>query len=181
MFSKEYWSSSAEKLHSTKYLAIMASMIALKIVVSYWYIPVADNLRILFTFLFVSVESCILGPVAAVVSGMVTDILSFIIHPTGPFFFGYTLSSMAGSLIYALFLYRQKITLWRLAGSKICVNYLVNLLMGSLWSSMMFSKGFYYYFTKSIIKNTVLLPVEIAAMYAVFKIIMPTLEKRHLI
>ena len=46
---------------------------------------------------------------------------------------------------------------------------------------MMFSKGFYYYFTKSIIKNTVLLPVEIAAMYAVFKIIMPTLEKRHLI
>ena len=181
MFKKDYWTSSAAKLRSTKFLAVMAIMIAMKVVISAWYIPVGENLRIHVTFFITAIEGCILGPVAAAVSGGITDVLSFMIHPTGPFFFGYTLSSIAGSFIYGLLFYRTKVTLPRIIAAKALVNYLVNVLLGSLWSAMMFSKGYIFYATQSVIKNTLLLPLEIIALYAVFRIVLPILQHRQMI
>ena len=79
MFTKEYWVSSFKKLSSTTYLALIAIFIAMKTIVSIWYIPVSDNLHIAFTFLVVAIESCIIGPGAGMVSGAITDIVSFMI------------------------------------------------------------------------------------------------------
>ena len=64
MFSKEYWLSSAKKLKSVKYLAIIACMIALKIAVGSIRIPVSENLRITVTYIVVALESTIVGPAA---------------------------------------------------------------------------------------------------------------------
>ena len=86
MFSKEYWQSSAEKLKSVRYLSIMGMMIALKICLSGVYFPVGENLHISITFIIVAIEASILGPVSGMVSGAITDIVSFMIHPDGPFF-----------------------------------------------------------------------------------------------
>ena len=77
MFSKEYWQSSAEKLKSVRYLSIMGMMIALKICLSVVYFPVGENLHISITFIIVAIESSILGPVSGMVSGAITDIVSF--------------------------------------------------------------------------------------------------------
>lgn len=181
MFTKDYWLSSANKLKQTRYLALIATMIAMKVVVSWLYVPVGESLRIYLTFLIVSIEAAIIGPVAAMVSGGITDIVSFMIHPTGPFFFGYTISSICGGLIYALFFYQRRISIPRIAGAKFCVNYLINVLMGSLWSAMMYSKGYIFYATQSVIKNTLMLPIEIVLLYIVFKMILPYLEKRNLV
>ncbi|NCB34255.1 MAG: hypothetical protein EOM64_10360 [Erysipelotrichia bacterium] len=60
-------------------------------------------------------------------------------------------------------------------------NYLINVLLGSCWSAMLYSKGYYYYFAKSLVKNTILLPFEVAALYALFKLLMPYLRKKKLI
>ena len=180
MFNREYWASSAEKLRSTKYLAIMAAMIAMKIVVASYYLPLGDNLRVYVSFLLVALEACILGPVAGMVSGALSDILGFMIFPNGPFFLGYTLTAMSSSLIYSLFLYRTQITAARLASAKVLVNYLVNVLMGSLWSAILYSRGYWYYLVKSLIKNTLLLPFEIAALIAVFNLLLPYLIKTNL-
>lgn len=48
------------------------------------------------------------------VFGFVEDILGFILQPTGDFFPGYTLSTMAGVLVYALCFYRR--------GSRCCAS-----------------------------------------------------------
>ena len=77
MFTKEYWKSSAEKLRSTKYLAIMAATIAMKTALSFFYIPISENLHISFGYLLTAIEGAVLGPVAAAVSGGVTDIVKF--------------------------------------------------------------------------------------------------------
>ena len=181
MFSKEYWKSSADKLKSVRYLALIAAFTAMKCIVSGIYIPVGENLRIGISFLFTTVEAAIIGPVAAMLSGAVTDIVSFMIWPSGPFFFGYTLSSICGGLVYALFLYRRRITVLRLFGAKFVVNYAVNVLMGSVWSAMLYSKGYIYYAGKSLIKNTLMLPVEVILLTAVFNILLPVLTSRKLI
>lgn len=172
------WKSSAEKLHQTKYLALMAAMIALKTVLSMYYIPVSENLRVSISFLIVALEASIVGPAASIVSGAVTDLVSFVLFPDGAFFFGYTITAMLGELIYALFLYQKKITWQRLFLSKLLNNYLVNVLLGSLWSAILYSKGYYWYLARSAVKNTILLPFEVLALAALFKLLLPVLQKR---
>lgn len=181
MFSKEYWLSSAKKLKSVKYLAIIACMIALKIAVGSIRIPVNENLRITVTYIVVALESTIVGPAAGMVSAFVTDNLSFILYPDGAYFPGYTLTAMLGSLIYSLCLYQKKITITRIAIAKTINNYLVNVAIGSLWSSMLYGNAYIVYATKSLIKNTILLPVEIVLLVVVLNLLLPVLQKKKLV
>lgn len=43
------------------------------------------------------------GPVVGGIMGGIGDILKFLIKPTGPYFFGYTLNAMLGPVIYGIF------------------------------------------------------------------------------
>ena len=180
MFS-DYWKSSAEKLKSVRYLALLALFIGIKTVLAGVYIPVSENLRISVTFLVTTVEAAIFGPAAGIISGAVTDILGYMLFPTGPFFIGYTITAMSSLLIYSLFFYRRQISVAKIIGAKTLVNYLVNVLMGSLWSSIMFGKAYMFYMAKSLVKNSILLPAEIIMIIIVFNLMIPFLEKQKLI
>lgn len=172
---------SMNHLKSVNYLALIAIFIALKIAIGTFFIPVGDNLRVYFTFAITAVESAIIGPIPALVSGFVSDLLGFLIHPFGPFFAGYVLSSMLGSLVYALFLYDTTITITKLALAKTIVNLFVNALLGSIWSTILYSKGFIFYVSSSLIKNIALLPFEILGLVLLFNALIPFLEKKNLI
>ena len=65
----------------------------------------------------------------------------------------------------------------RLAVCKLCVNLLVNVLLGSVWSAMLMGNAYVYYLAKSIVKNTILLPVEIVMLTLLFGALMPMLKK----
>lgn len=173
------WKTSAKNLKNVRYLALIAAFIALKIILSAAYIPVSENLRIGISFLVVAMEASIVGPVAGMVSGAVTDILSFIVFPNGPFFPGYTLTAMLGELFYALFLYNKKITVVRIVIAKIMNNYIVNVGLGSLWSSMLYGNAFMVYFARSIIKNTILLPLEVILLVVLFNLLGRILVRKH--
>ena len=181
MFTKEYWKSSAAKLRQTKYLAIMATMIALKAVLANFSIPLSETLRINFGYMVTSVEAAVVGPVAGMISGAVSNTVNFMIRPSGTFFVGYTISAMLGELFYGLFFYRRRITLPSIIAAKASVNYLINVLLGSLWSSMLYSKGYIYYAGKSVIKNTIMLPIEITLLFLIFKMVLPFLQRRQLV
>lgn len=179
--NQDFWKSSAAKLKSVRYLAVMAFFIGIKTILSGVFIPVSDNLRISISFLFTTVEAAIMGPAAGMISGAVTDILGYMLFPTGPFFPGYTVTAMTTMLIYSFFFYLQQISVIRIILAKATVNYFVNVLMGSLWSSIMFGKAYLYYMTKSLVKNTLMLPIEIIMIIIVFNLMIPFLEKRKLI
>ena len=181
IFTKEYWLSSWRKLKSVKYLAIMGMMIAMKVVLNNIRIPVSDNLNIMFTYIPAALEGLIIGPAAAMVSGFITDMLGVMTSNYGPFFPGYTLTKILSGLIYGLFFYRQKPTLPRIAACKVVINYGINVALGSLWSSMMMGKAYMVYFSTSIVKNTILLPIEIAILYLVFRVITPILKRKGII
>ncbi len=178
LFKQSYWKSAISNTKNIRMLSLCALLIALQIAIASFYIPVAENLRIYGTFFIVSLYSAIAGPIMALSCAFIADTLGFILHPQGAYFFGYTVSAMLGSLIYALFLYRQKITLFKLFLSKLLVNIFINAVLGSLWTSMLFSKGFYFYFSLSITKNLILLPLEVVLLYFVFKTINPYLYKK---
>lgn len=181
MFSKSYWKSSADNLKNVRMLAFIALMIALKIVIGFIRIPVGENLRITLTYIVVAIEGMVVGPIAGITSAFITDNLSFILFPDGAYFPGYTLTAMLGSFFYSIFLYQKKATWTRLTFAKICNNYLVNVLLGSLWSSMLYGKAYLVYATTSLIKNTLLLPIEIILLMIAIKFIYPILKNKNLV
>lgn len=181
LLTKAYWYDAVHHKNKTLFLCVLALMMALGITISAFFIPVGDNLRIYFSFIPKAIACAIGGPVVALCYGFCSDILGFIIHPSGAFFPGYILSSMLGCLIYALFLFHQRITIVKLFLCKLFVNVFVNLCLGSLWSSMLSGKGYYYYFAKSVIKNTLMLPLEVLLLYVIFQALLPTLCKMKLI
>lgn len=144
-----------------------------------FYIPMpfGDNLRVYFGYFTNSMCCMVCGPVMALIFGFVRDILGFLANSSGGFFFGYTLSAMLGSLVYALFFYRARITVVRILCCKLIINVCVNILLGSLWSAILFSKGYYFYMVSSTVKNLMLLPVEVILLVLFYQVTLPILVK----
>ena len=120
-------------------------------------------------------------PFLALSSGMIADLLGFVLHPVGAFFPGYTLSAMLGSLVYALFFYRSKINIVRIVLAKLTVNLFINVLLGSVWSVIIGKHGYLYYLTSSVIKNSIMLPIECIMLYLLFTALTPVLARMKLV
>jgi len=181
MLTSAYWKSTVNQSNKLTILSVTALMIALNIAISAYFIPVGENLRVYFSFIPTAIAGLIGGPAIALGYGFTCDILGFIIHPSGPFFPGYLLSSMLGALIYALYFYRARITVVKILLCKLTVNILINIGLNSLWSAMLFGKGYYYYLVKSIIKNILMLPIEVIILISIFQVILPLASKMKLI
>lgn len=167
-------------MNKTKSLVVLALLLASHIAVSLFYIPVGENLRIYFTYIIVITVAVIYQPTTAVIYALIEDLLAFYLYPTGPFFMGYTLTAVAAMLIYSFFL-RQKISLKRIILAKVSVNIFVNILLNSLWSKILYHNAYLYYVANSIIKNTVLLPLEILIIVSFLHLVTPLLFKHGLI
>ena len=181
-FSGAYWKQSIADSKSIRMLTVAALLIALRLILKNFNIPISQGQNIYFGYIFNAIGAMIYGPVMGVLTGFVVDILGFILFPSPyGFFFGYTITAMAGSFIYALFFYRTKITVLKIALAKISVNVLVNIGLGALWSSMLYGKGYFYYLAKSVVKNVVMLPVEIFLLYFFLQLMIPILIRMQLI
>ncbi|MEA5011548.1 MAG: folate family ECF transporter S component [Angelakisella sp.] len=176
-----WWRSALAEVRSFRTLILAALLLALRIVISSFYIPVGENLKIFFSFFVSGLGGVIFGPFVALLYGFASDILGYILHPDGGFFPGYVLSAMAGAFFYALFLYRSRITVLRIFLCKACINLLVNVGLGSLWSAMIYGKGYYYYLVKSVIKNLTLLPVETFLLVIFLGVMLPVMSKSGIV
>ncbi|MEL4861386.1 folate family ECF transporter S component [Pseudoflavonifractor phocaeensis] len=177
-FSAGYWRAAAADFRKPRVLAFAALMIAACVALSYIpSIPIGDGgVRVTWGFLARSLCGLVGGPVTALVFGFAEDTISFFIHPTGAYFPGYALTTMLGTMIYALFLYRTKVTVVRIFWAKLCTNAL-NVVLGSLWSAILYSKGYLYYMTTSLVKNVVMLPVQTAMLCFLLAALLPILGR----
>lgn len=181
-FSAAYWRSALADFKKLRILTFAALMIAACVALSYVpSIPIGDGgVRVTWGFLARSVCGMVGGPITALVFGLAEDTVSFMIHPTGAYFPGYALTTMLGTMIYALFLYRAKPTLMRVFLAKLFTNVL-NVFLGSLWSAILYSKGYLYYMTTSFWKNLISLPVQTVMLFLLLKALTPALQQMGLI
>lgn len=176
-FSATYWKQAASELKSLRTLLLAAFFIAIRVALKTVYIPVADNLNVYVGFVANALSGAICGPVIALISGGVCDLLGWLIAPQGPFNPVFTLIEMAGSLIYALWLYKTPITLGKLFGAKATVNVIVNITLEPIALSFMYSKGVLVYVIPRIVKNIILLPAETFALALFFSAMAVPLKK----
>lgn len=181
-FSLAYWKSAARELKSFRVIILAALFVALRIVIASLSIPVPfGDRRIFFTFFVNALGSMIYGPIVSLFAGFSSDIIGFVIHPTGVFFPGYTLTSMASSFIYALFLYRARLSVLRIVLCKTTVTLLTSIGLNSLWSTILYKKGFYFYLVGGITKNLLLLPFEIILLVMFLQLMVPVMERMKVI
>jgi len=162
-----------ESLHGLKdvrKLIYCALLIALHTVLGMFAgIQVGNSIRISFGYLATAANAVLLGPVPAAFGAMITDLLVFLIKPTGPFFPGFTLSAGLGGLIYGLVLYKRKISIVRVLLAKLLIDVLVNILLNTLWLKMLYENAFFALLPARILKNLIQYPVDVLLLFPVVR------------
>ena len=179
-FSKEYWKQAASELKNTKSLIFAALMIALRIALKSVSIYIAADLRISIEFLVNALGAMTFGPVVAIAGAAVSDTLGALLFPSGPYFFLFIFTEIAGSLVFALFFYRTRISVTKVILSRFCTNFFVNIVLQTpimyLYYQMMLGKTYKIFNLPRMIKNLVLFPVESLLLVLFLRALIPPLK-----
>lgn len=160
---------SAKEMKKVSSLCGASLLTALNTAVEQFTIILSDFLQIGFSSVMAGVCGFYYGPVLSAFAGGCADIIKYLIHPVGAFFPGFTLSEIVLGFLYGVCFYKKEITLKRVIFARICNTIIINLLMTSLWLSMMYGKTFWAYLSLRLVKNIVLLPIDIAILYFILK------------
>ena len=157
------------ELHDPRTLATAAVLSAVHLVLNQFTIPVSQLLEVGFDFLAVAAIGYLCGPWVAGLSGIVTDLLGYILRPNGPYFPGWTPSAILVGVLYGLWLYRRPIKLWRVVLCKLNMVLLFNFLLTPLWLHITYGQSFVVLSSLRLVKNVIKFPLDILLLMLVLK------------
>lgn len=157
---KKQFVDSYQEMKQLKTLVITALLIALGIILDQFSVQVTPTIKVGVSFIANQMTALLFGPVVGGLMGGASDILKFMIKPTGSFLIGYTLNAIAGPVIYGIMLYKKPLSFWRILLSKAVVAVLVNLLLGCLWQSMYFGKAYVALLPAKALQQVIQVPVQ---------------------
>lgn len=179
-FCAEYWRLALSELKNPRSLVFAALILALRIAVKPLSIHIAGDLTEGIGFIINAFGSMVYGPVVALLSGALSDTLGFLVFPSGVYFPAYMITEMAGSFVFALFLYRAEITIPRLILCRFCICFFVNVVLAypiHVWYySVALGKDYAIAWIR-VVKNIVLFPIEAVILAVVFKSLVPPFRK----
>lgn len=175
-FSRAYWRDAAAEMKDTRMLVFAALMIALRVALKFVAIPLAPNLKINTAFLANAMGAMVFGPVMSIFAAAVSDFLGVLLMGD-TYFPPFVLTEIAGSLIFALFLYRARLTPTRVMLSRFCICFFVNVLLQTplmmLYYKIVLGKTGYVLTIPHILKNLFMFPVESVLLTLFLKMVLP--------
>ena len=171
LFSRIFESSREFKKVTT--ITTCAMFGALSVVLGYYSFKITPNLKIGFGSIPNMLVDYLFGPVVGMMAGVCTDVLGYFAGnlSMGAYFPGYTLTAVVGGLIWGLWLYPRKITVWRAIGAKACINVFCNICLNTLWLTITGGKAMSLLLVTRVPKNLILLPLEIVLVYVVMRLV----------
>jgi len=189
-FSKAYWRDAAAELKDVRMLVITALMIALRVALKPLAIPVGPQMNIQTAMLATALGAMIFGPVVAIPAAIISDTVGFLIWPTGDYFLPFVLTEIASTMIYALCLYRSKMTATRVMLSRFFICFFVNVVLQQL------IYAWYYTWIGSpesaksailgittisrIFKNLFFFPIETVVLTLFLNVLLPVTKRAQL-
>ena len=171
---RELFKSSFMELKDLRCITLTAMFGALSIVLGSLVLMVGDFLKIGFTFLPNEFVFYLFGPVVGMAYGAAIDILTFIIHPAGPYFFGFTLSGILTGLIYGCVLYKKPLSFQRIFIANLIQLVFINLLLNTYWLNIMYGYNFLAILPIRAVKAFIMFPIETIILYYVIKAVEAT-------
>lgn len=170
---------SFDELKSVKSLAMIAMLLALRIILGFIgnsTLPFfGNNVKISGAFLPIAITGSMFGPIPAMLVGMLGDILSFILNPTGGAYFpGFTINGILTGLIYGLFFYKNEITVPRVITAWLVNCIIVEIFISAYWLFFLYGtssgKSYFIYVSARLISQFVKCLPEILLILACGKI-----------
>lgn len=144
-------------------------LLAIAVILGNFSISINNYIRISFYTLPQQIASYLYGSLTGIFFGILSDILRFVIKPTGPFFPGFTISSMLYGVIYGFFLYKNKLTYKRIIASNVVCSLFINILLNTYWLSILYVQPYFVLLPARTLKELIILPFEIMISLFVFK------------
>lgn len=180
-FSKAYWRQAASEFKSLKMLLFAALVVALRVALKSVSIPIAADLRIGVGFFVNAFGAMIYGPVVAAAGAAVSDTLGALLFPSGPYFPLFLITEIAGSVIFALFLYSTRVTALRVILSRFCIDFFVNIVLNTpvmmAYYSIMLGKSYKIFHWPRIVKNLAMFPIESVLLILFLRAVIPAVRQ----
>lgn len=160
-------------------MTISAMLLALSVILGFFKIPLSQVSEIRLQFLPVAAEGILFGPLYGGILGGLSDILCYIVRPTGAFFPGFTISSIVQGLIYGIILHKDR------SRSRILIavaldTVIVSLILNPLWLMMLYGNSFIVIFIQRIVKVLIMLPINALLLMAVARLLSASAIRSHL-
>lgn len=163
---------SARELKRVRSLAVLGMLTSLQVILGMLTIQIGSSVQITFDYLPLCAVSMLFGPVPAMLTGALSDLLAFLIRPTGAFNPGFTISAAVSGLLYSLFLYDQEpLKLWQLILARLIVVVVCNAVLNTAWLLLMYGAGAWAWIPGRLIKNAVEYPVSVALLWALHRLL----------
>lgn len=159
-----------------KKIILSALLLALLVILSRFLAIKTPLLSISFSFVPVVLCAIWLGPKWTILVNVIGDLIGAILFPFGSFFVGYTITKVVSGLIYGVLLYKKeddsysdKQFIIRLISAVILVTLVANVCMNTLWLKITTGKAFMVLLSARIVKELVMIPIEIITMIVLEK------------
>lgn len=156
-------------MSKTKKIILTALLLALLVTLSRFLSLKTPIMKISFAFIPTMLCAAWLGPKWTILLNFLGDLIGATFFPTGPFFIGYTISTVIAGAMYGLLLYRQpqKPTpkTWQyiikviLATTLVAV--IVNMGLNTLWTSITAGKAFLPLLATRVVKQLIMIPIHV--------------------
>ena len=175
-FCREYWQLAFEELKNPRTIVFAALILALRLAAKPLSITIVGELTENIGFIINAFGSMVYGPFLALLSGALSDTLGFVLFPSGVYFPAFMITEMAGSFVFALFLYRAEISIPRLMLCRFCICIFVNVLLAYpihvMYYSMVLGKEYGIAWIR-LVKNIAMFPIETVILVVVFRAVLP--------
>lgn len=172
--------SSFYELKNLKSISICAMFMALSVLLGSLSFQITPTIKVGLAFICNSMIGLMFGPVTGAVFGGVSDILKYLVAPTGVFFPGFTISAVLGGFIYGVGMYKKPVSILRCAITKFIVVVVVNIILNSIWLRIMYQTPIEYLLTTRIIKELIMYPIETSLFILAVNSLKSPLSKLHL-
>lgn len=160
------FSDSYKEFRQVRTIATLGMFGAISVVLGSMTLVIGDYIKIGFSSIAQQFVYYLFGPAVGGFFAGAMDILKYFIKPTGAFFPGWTVSAMAAGVLYGCFFYKKPLTIWRVLVAELTVSIVCNMLLGTLWLTIMYEKAFIALLPMRVIKNLVMWPVNSALFYS---------------
>jgi ECF transporter S component (folate family) len=154
-------------MKAQKKFVFIGLFIAIDILLTYVFSIQTPIIRISFGFIPVALSAMLFGPVLGGITGALSDILGMLIFPKGAYFPGFTVSAFLSGFIYGIFLYKKHVSVIRISIASIINIVLIDMVLNSLWLSILMAKGFLGILLPRIIKSLIMFPIQVFLIYTV--------------
>ncbi len=165
-----------KKPFATEKLTFLALLIALQVVFgNLTQVPFIGK-QFNFGFLPIAAAGAMMGAVPAAIVGAVGDFIGAHLFPQGAYFPGFTLTNALVGVAYALFLHKRRPS-WVLSIGAAVVGCVLNLLLNSLWLSILYGSKTYWGW---IVARAATYPAEAAAQAVLIMLCLSGLSRLKL-